>query len=1704
MKRKVPATYSLFLVIACAILFLSNNSNPPNGYTGAPPNGQTCAACHSGGSPSGNVAITGLPATITPDQVYPITVTVTRTTGTPQKAGFQMTVLDGNNTFAGIFSSPSAGTTVQSQLGIFYFEHNPGQNFGAGNTLNFTVNWRAPATGSGPITMYAAANLANNNNNTTGDFITTTVASGTLDATGGPVISNVSSTPVFCFGGSNGSATANPTGGGGGPYTYLWSTGSTQQTINNLSAGTYSVTIMSGGGETGIGMTTVGSPPQLFVNITASGNISCATPNGFATAQASGGAPGYTYAWSTGASGPSAVFTNPGTYFVTATDASQCPVVTSVTITANTAPPTAIAGPDRIISCTSPTATLNGAGSSTGAGISYQWTGPGIVSGGTTLTPVVNAAGTYTLTVTNQSSGCTGSDQVVVTGSIVPPTANAGPDRILTCTNMTAVLNGGGSSSGANITYAWTGPGIVSGGTTNMPVVNVAGTYTLTVNNQTNGCSATDQVVVTSNTAPPIANAGANMTISCPNPTVTLNGTGSTSGANITYGWTGPGIVSGGATTTPVVNAAGTYTLTVTNQTNGCSASDQVVVSGSTTPPTANAGPGQTLTCTTTTVTLDGTGSSSGASIIYAWTGPGIVSGGTTATPVVNAAGTYTLTVTNQSTGCSATSPVVVVSNTTLPIADAGADTSIACTNATVQLDGSGSSSGPNFTYDWAGPGIVSGDTTATPIVNMAGTYVLTVTNQTNGCFASDSVLVTANTIPPVANAGPDMTITCAIASVTLNGTGSASGANITYAWAGPGIVSGGTTNSPVVNAPGAYTLTVTNQANGCSASDQVIVESNTAPPTANAGPGQTLTCTTTSVTLNGSGSSSGAGIVYGWTGPGIVSGGTTNMPIVNVSGTYTLTVTNQSTGCSANSPVAVLRDTIPPTANAGADLVITCGNTSGTLNGSSSSSGANILYSWSGPGILSGGATTMPLVNLAGTYTLIVTNQSNGCSATDQAAVVVNTMLGLDVQTTPANCFGAATGSATALASGGNGNYAYIWSTGATTTEISGLAAGTYPVTATNGNCSATGSATVSQPAALIVNVMTTAETSPGASDGTATAMATGGTPDYTYLWSTGAVTAAITGLAPGNYSVTASDSQGCTASTTAEVNSSICNGFVLELTPADLVCHGDMSGSVEAALTGGTGPFSFEWSNGGTGPTISGLAAGVYSVSATDANDCILTASTAVEEPTALELTIQKTDVLCPGDATGTAEVNVSGGTSDYTFDWSTGETTDAISQLTAGDYSIVVTDAKGCEAEENITIALLPDLTPPLVVVQPLTIYLDAAGQVEITPEMADNGSSDNCGIVVFQLSQSQFFCDETGTQSITFTAIDAAGNATTAGLPVTVLDTIAPDLQCFAIETLIGCSYVIEYELPVILELCDDQFFEIPVELVSGLPGGSVFPTGETLVTYQATDPSGNTATCSFTVSITEPPAPEAELVAPLCAGSADGSITVLPFTDPAGNTYQWDDPLAQTDAIAVGLSAGTYSVIVSGNSNGCVDTLAFILEDPEPIQITLDELLAETSTNMDGAISVTASGGQGEPYTYIWRFNGQVVSMEEDLTGLAMGQYLLTVVDFNGCVAFDTFVVDRITNALEPALDYSLLLYPNPAENGLNIQITGEKAANLELALLDFDGRLLKQPMQAFSAKHTFALSVADYAPGIYLARIIIDDQVLWRRVVVER
>ncbi|MBK8347127.1 MAG: hypothetical protein IPL08_05675 [Saprospiraceae bacterium] len=556
------------------------------------------------------------------------------------------------------------------------------------------------------------------------------------------------------------------------------------------------------------------------------------------------------------------------------------------------------------------------------------------------------------------------------------PNVNAGADKVLTCTTTSTTLNG--SSTTAGVTYAWVasnGGNIVSGGTTATPTVNAAGTYTLTATQTATGCTATDVAVVTLNNTLPNVNAGADKVLTCTTTSATLSGSSTTAG--VTYAWAasnGGNIVSGGTTATATVNAAGTYTLTVTETATGCTATDVAVVTLNNTLPNVNAGSDKVLTCTTTSTTLNG--SSTTAGVTYAWVasnGGNIVSGGTTATPTVNAAGTYTLTVTQTSTGCTATDVAVVTLNNTAPNVNAGADKTLTCIVNSISLNGSSTTTGVSYAWVASNGGVISGPaTTPTPTVTAAGTYTLTVTGS-NGCTASDVAIVTLNNTQPNAGVSNDGPLKCNKLTVTLTATPAT---GVSYAWQG-----GGTASTKTVTTIGTYEVTVTDNVNGCTKVVSTTVTEDKVAPNATAdNTGGPLTCIDNSATIRAF--PNVATYTYSWSGPNGYTA-TSRENNVSVAGNYTVTVTDTQNGCTKAATTTVLQDVNVPTANAGPDKSL-CNGTSTTLTATGNGS-----YLWST------NATTATITvspSATTTYTVTVTG-TNGCTASDQADVTVTAL---------------------------------------------------------------------------------------------------------------------------------------------------------------------------------------------------------------------------------------------------------------------------------------------------------------------------------------------------------------------------------------------------------------------------------------------------------------------------------------------------------------------------------------------------------------------------------------------------------------------------------------------------------------------------------------------------------------------------------------
>ena len=588
--------------------------------------------------------------------------------------------------------------------------------------------------------------------------------------------------------------------------------------------------------------------------------------------------------------------------------------------------PPVIAATSSIIDCNNPTSTLDGAGSSTGANITYEWTkvsGVGNLVGATNgITASADDIGVFRLKVTDTDTYCFEEMDVTVTNDLATPTVMVA-SSIINCANATSNLDGAGSSTSA-VTYAWTkvsGTGNLVGATNGITAsADGAGVFRLTITNNGNGCTANADVTVVEDLGTPAVVTSASL-ITCTIPNSTLDGTGSSVGANFTYSWTkvsGVGNLVGATNAlTATTDGPGVFKLTVTNTTNSCTSSMDVIVSQDATLPVATAMASQ-INCNNANSVLNGTGSSIGANFTYSWTkisGVGNFVGATNGiTAAVDGTGNFQINVTNTNNGCTDVAMVTVTEDLTNPTVVTNASL-INCNNATSTLDGTGSSVGANFNYFWtkvSGTGNLTGATnTLTATVDGPGVFNLLVTNTTNGCVSNSNVTVIDNFDTPTATTTAS-TITCATANSTLDGAGSST-TGVTYAWtkvSGTGNLVGAT-NAITATADGAgvFRLTVTNTLSGCTATSDVTVTADTSIPVA-VSTASLINCMDSNSTLDGTGSSTGGDFGYVWTkisGIGNLVGATDGiMATVNGTGIFRLTVMDTIAGCQKSSDVTV------------------------------------------------------------------------------------------------------------------------------------------------------------------------------------------------------------------------------------------------------------------------------------------------------------------------------------------------------------------------------------------------------------------------------------------------------------------------------------------------------------------------------------------------------------------------------------------------------------------------------------------------------------------------------------------------------------------------------------------------------------------------------------------------------------------------------
>ncbi|MFN0256641.1 MBG domain-containing protein [Pedobacter ureilyticus] len=1038
----------------------------------------------------------------------------------------------------------------------------------------------------------------------------------------------------------------------------------------------------------------------------------------------------------------------------------------------------------------------------------------------------------------------------------------------------------------------------------------------------------------------------------------------------VTYAWA----PSGGTGSIATGLTAGNYMITISDDVcqitrsftiNQPASALSVVIGGSKTDVSCFGGANGTAT-------VAPTGGTPGYT--YAWA----PSGGTGATASGLSAGTYTVTVTDAN-NCQVTRSFTI-DQPTSTLSATTTVTTVSCNggnNGSIDLTPTGGTA--PYTYNWVG-----GATTQDRVGLTAGIYSVTITDAKNCQFTLSNIMVTQPPALSAATGGGKTDVSCNggnNGTATVAPTGGTPG--YTYSWNTSPIQ---TTATATGLAAGSYTVTVTD-ANGCQATRSFNINQ---PAAALGG-----SISKTDVSCNGGSNGTATVIATGGTTPYFYSwspsGGTNATATGLATGTYTVTVTDFN-GCQITRSITVDQPAAALTTTGSQTDIICNGSATGSATVTASGGTGAYTYSWAPSGGTAATATGLT----AGNYTVTVTD-ANACQVTRNFTITQPPALVVTpVAQTNIACNGGTTGSATVAASGGTGAYTYSWApSGGTAATATGLAAGTYTVTVTDANsCSKTQSFTLTQPSVLVASAGTVNNVScNGGANGTAQVIASGGTPGYTYSWAPyGGTNATASGLAAGNYTVTVRDANNCTTTQ----NFTITQPAVLVATfgaQTNVSCNGGANGSATVSVTGGTGAYTYSWApSGGTAATASGLVAGTYTVTVTDANNCQATQSFTITQPTILTATQSKTDVLCNGSATGTATVTASGGTGTYTYLWSpSGGTAATATGLTVGNYNCLITDNNGCFIIKNFTInqpAVLGATTSQT------NATCTTGGQASVTP-FGGVGSYTYLWTPSGATTQSVTGLTA-GNHSVLIT--DANGCTVTKNFVITTTNTLVAS----TFQTNILCNGANTGSAGVIPSGAPGPFTYVWSPSVSN----SDTAIGLTAGNYSVTITASNGCSIIKNFTITQPAAlavtPSQTNVS--CNGGANGSAKVTVTGGTGAYTYSWA-PSGGTGATANGLSAGTYTVTIK-DANLCQVTQSFNITEPAILTATTSVTNTSGVAANDGTATVTASGGTGA-YTYLWSPSGGTAAT---VTGLAAGNYTVKITDANSCFITKTVTV----------------------------------------------------------------------------------------------
>ncbi|MFT7079000.1 MAG: gliding motility-associated-like protein [Cryomorphaceae bacterium] len=1508
-----------------------------------------------------------------------------------------------------------------------------------GGNGGYILTWSNGESGFSPSALCAVFTL--NIEDVEGCVFDTTLAFSNLPD---PILIDETITDVTCFGANDG--LIDITGSGGtGTLGFSW-TGpsgfnSISEDISNLEPGDYTLEVTDDNGCTVNETYTVIENPVLLVSAISTNNLCNGDDTGSIDLTIAGGLSPYDISW-TGPGGfvstdQDIVDLIAGTYEVTVTDAANCVVVIQETVN-EPDPLTAVITPSNLQCFENNSGELTALAQGGTPGYNYSWVGP---NGFTGLGPTIIglSAGTYSLTVTDNINcvftidvDLVEPDELILNFLETPISCNGDSDGEIDLTVL------GGTAS---FTFSWTGPGGFT--STNEDITGLAtGIYTIEVTDF-NSCVISESYDLIE--PQPIA-----LSAALSNPDCAAENTGAID-LTIANGtppynvlWFGP---SGFSSTDEDIAglSAGDYTVIV-DDSGGCSITETYTI-------IAPSGLSAVFTLTPVSCFGGANGAvittSSGGTPPYTffWLGP---SGFNSSDQNLNGlvAGEYSLLLSDDS-GCNGFFSVTIIQPSNISVSNTITD--ISCfggSDGGISITPSGASS--PYSFAWSGPGGFSASSQNISGL-AAGDYTVLITDDSN-CEFSRTYTV---------NEPDQIAIDAAITDVVC--VGDFTGAiNITISGGSPGFIrswtgpNGFTAITEDINGleAGSYTVNITDS-QGCIASatftvqELFDVELSSVPTD--------ISCFGVSdgaIDLSPSGGQ--LPFTFDWTGPNGFTSADEDLADLEA-GIYIVLVTDDN-GCEETAQVEIFEPS-----EIVLDITVTnidCfGDADGAITVSTTGGTSTLDFSWIGPnGFTSSNQNLSGLE--PGDYEVTV-EDANGCSVIEIVTISENSELTVIVETFDSNCQ-QFDGLAVATASGGTGVLTFSWENEAGVEIVQNdslidVQGGTYEVIVTDElGCSIQLTAVISDNNGTLTGTVTN-PTCSGGNDGAIDTELTGGTGSFDYVWTDGNGFTSdqedITDLVAGTYILSITDANNCVFSETFEVVDPV--AISVDAIATEVSCIGS-DGSINLSIQNATEPFDINWTgpNGfiGTGASLGDLEPGDYDYILTDALGCSAAGIVSISSAPSITVVETVTNITCAGDMDGAISLEVSGGSPPLQFSWTSLDgfisSSEDISNLSPGEYSLTVTDQSTCVESLTLTVTEPDSILVDIAISEPDCIQANGSLEAFIT-----GGTISGTYVIIWEDDLGNLISNSTLAENLspgnyTLTVTDDNGciyqeEITLSNPGGDITATISP-VTCGG-----GLDGAIDLEIanvaePFTVSWTGPNGFVSNDEDIMNLAGGSY--------SYTVSGADG----CVFTESL-EVSSPEALdvllSITNTCFDENNGQIEIEISGGEEPYTILWNGPNSFTSnelAIAE-LVPGDYDLQIIDNA-GCDFTGVYtVSENPEIItEITAQNIACFGETN--GSIDLTLTSGLS-PFTIEWLGPDGFISSVEDITALGSGEYTLTVTDFNGCFTQDTIALEQpdelvvveeviASGCSDEPNSGSISLFPEGGQPGYIVEWTG--------------------------------------------------------------